>query len=262
MPWYWPSNLTIRSRPVKRPRHAHGVHGGLGARGGQAGHLAEGQLGDQLAGADLVLAGEAEADAQAHALVDVVVHARVGVAEDDRPVAHAQVDELVAVDVPDAAALAAIDVDRVLTPGTEVGVRAARAGPAWHAGRAPADVLGRGRRERASGSSWLQARNRASGTRIAAEQRLRCESRTGSRPIVRDARSRSPFPGRRGEAGRAAAPTPAVSSAAWTRRRRSGLEERELLALRLDLRDRGPGRGPGGPGRRPPGPPGRAGVRP
>ena len=33
---------------------------------------------------DLVLAGEAEADAAAHSLVDVVVHARVGVAEDGR----------------------------------------------------------------------------------------------------------------------------------------------------------------------------------
>ena len=68
---------------------------------------------------------EREADAPAHPLVDVVVDALVAVAEDDRPVAHPQVDELVAVDVPDAAALAPIDVDRVLAPGPEVRVGAA-----------------------------------------------------------------------------------------------------------------------------------------
>ena len=62
---------------------------------------------------------------QAHPLVDVVVDAIVAVPEDHRAVAHAQVDVLVAVHVPDLAALAAVDVDRVLAPGAEVGVGAA-----------------------------------------------------------------------------------------------------------------------------------------
>ena len=84
-----------------------------------------GQLLEQLHRLDLVLGGEREADALAHPLVDVVVDALVAVAEDDRAVAHPQVDELVAVDVPDPAALAAIDVDRVLAPRPEVRVRPA-----------------------------------------------------------------------------------------------------------------------------------------
>ena len=68
--------------------------------------------------------GQREADALAHPLVDVVVDALVAVAEDDRAVAHPQVDELVAIDVPDVAALATIDVDRVVAPGAEVRVGA------------------------------------------------------------------------------------------------------------------------------------------
>ena len=60
----------------------------------------------------------------AHALVDVVVDPLVAVAEDHRAVAHPQVDELVAVDVPDLAALAAIDIDRAFAPGPEVRVGA------------------------------------------------------------------------------------------------------------------------------------------
>ena len=75
--------------------------------------------------ADLVLARQAEAHALAHALVDVVVDARVAVSEDDRPIAHPKVDELVAVGIPDEAALAAIDVDRALAPGAEVRVGSA-----------------------------------------------------------------------------------------------------------------------------------------
>ena len=61
----------------------------------------------------------------AHPLVDVVVDASVAVSEDDRAVAHAQVDELVAVQVPDEPTLAAIDVDRVVAPRPEVRVGAA-----------------------------------------------------------------------------------------------------------------------------------------
>src|SRR4030067_603457 len=52
-------------------------------------------LAPDLRRAALVLAGERDADAPAHPLVDVVVHAVVAVAEDDRPVAHAQVHVLV-----------------------------------------------------------------------------------------------------------------------------------------------------------------------
>ena len=103
-------------------RDAHGVHRRLGARDGQAGHLAEGQLGDQLAGLDLVLARQAEADAAREALDDVGIDPLVGVAEDGRAIAHAQVDVLVAVEVPDASTLAALDVDRVVAPDPEVGV--------------------------------------------------------------------------------------------------------------------------------------------
>ena len=88
-----------------------------------------GQLARSSFAADLVLRGQREADPAPHALVDVVVDAVVGVAEDDRSVAHPQVDVLVAVDVPDPAALAAVDVDGVLAPGSEVGIRAA--GQTW-----------------------------------------------------------------------------------------------------------------------------------
>src|SRR5207247_1488993 len=86
-----------------------------------------GQLLDQLHRPDLVLAREGEADTLAHLLVDVVVDALVAMAEDDRPIPHPQVDVLVAIDVPDSAALAPVDVDRVITPHPEVRVRAA-----WH----------------------------------------------------------------------------------------------------------------------------------
>ena len=104
---------------------AHRVHRRLGARHGQARHVdPAGQLADELDRPDLVLARQAEADAAAHPLVDVVVDPRVAVPEDDRPIAHPQVDVLVAVVVPDQPALAAIDVDRVLAPRPEVRVRA------------------------------------------------------------------------------------------------------------------------------------------
>src|SRR4029079_15748794 len=103
------------------PRDAHRVHRRLGAGDGHpdlvdpAGHLL-----DQLPRLSLVLRGEREADALAHPLIDVVVDAVVAVAQDDRAIAHPQIDELVAIDIPDVSALAAIDVDRVVAPGTEV----------------------------------------------------------------------------------------------------------------------------------------------
>ena len=104
---------------------AHRVHRRLGAGHGHPGLVdPAGQLLDELDRADLVLARQREADALAHPLVDVVVDPLVVVAEDDRAVAQAQVDELVAVEVPDRPALAAIDVDRVVAPGAEVRVRA------------------------------------------------------------------------------------------------------------------------------------------
>ena len=120
------------------PGDPHQVHRGFGARDGHPGHLdPAGDLADQLTGPDLILAGQREADAQAHPLVDVVVDARVGVAEHDRPVAEAQVDVLVAVHVPDPAALAPIDVDRVLAPCPEV-----RIGAAGHGLERPVVELG------------------------------------------------------------------------------------------------------------------------
>ena len=110
-------------------RDPHRVHRALGPRDGHPDLLdPAGQLLDELSGQDLVLAGEAEADAPPHPLVDVIVDPLVGVAEDDRAVAHPEVDELVAVEVPDVPALAPIDVDRVLAPGPEVGIGAARQG--------------------------------------------------------------------------------------------------------------------------------------
>ena len=116
----------MRSRPVNARASRISVHRGLGAGHGHARHVdPAGQLADELDRADLVLARQAEADALAHPLVDVVVDARVAVAEDDRSVAHPQVDELVAVGIPDEPALAAIDVDRVVAPRSEVRVRAA-----------------------------------------------------------------------------------------------------------------------------------------
>ena len=109
------------------PGDAHRVHRGLGAGHGHPGLLdPAGQLLDELDRADLVLARQREADALPHPLVDVVVDPVVAVAEDHRAVAHAKVDELVAVDVPDRAALASIDVDGALAPCPEVRVRAAR----------------------------------------------------------------------------------------------------------------------------------------
>ena len=112
------------------PGDAHRVHRRLGARHGHP-HLVDpaGQLLDQLHRDDLVLRRQREADALAHPLVDVVVDALVAVAQDHRPIAHPQVDVLVAIDVPDHAALAPIDVDGVVAPGPEVRVRAAGQGP-------------------------------------------------------------------------------------------------------------------------------------
>src|SRR4029077_274179 len=109
------------------PRDAHRVHRGL-CTGDRHPDLVDParQFLDELHGRDLVLRGQREADTLAHPLVDVVVDAVVAVAEDDRPVAHAQVDVLVAIDVPHAAALAPIDVDRVVAPGAKVRVGAAR----------------------------------------------------------------------------------------------------------------------------------------
>ena len=109
------------------PGDAHRVHRRLGAGHGHP-RLADPrvELLDELHRADLVLAREREADAAAHPLVDEVVDAVVAVPEDHRAVAEAQVDVLVAVDVPDHAALAAVHVDRVLAPRAEVRIRAAR----------------------------------------------------------------------------------------------------------------------------------------
>ncbi len=134
--------------PRERPRHAHGMHRGLGARDGQAGHLAEGHLGDQLAGLDLVLARQAEADASREPLDDVRIDALIRVPEDGRAVAHAQVDELVAVQVPDAGALATVDVDRVGVPDPEV-----RVGATGH--RAQRATVELGLALAREGSGWL-----------------------------------------------------------------------------------------------------------
>ena len=125
MPWYWPSNLTILSRPVKaRARRMACIVASLPEVARRAMSQKVRSV-HQLARADLVLAGQAEADAQPHPLVDGVVDARVAVAQDGRPVAHAEVDVLVVVDVPDPAALAARDVDGVGAPVAEVAVDAA-----------------------------------------------------------------------------------------------------------------------------------------
>src|SRR4029079_920788 len=59
------------------------------------------------------------------ALVDVVVDPRVVVPQDHRAVAEAEIDVLVAIGIPDEAALATIDVDRAVTPGPKVRVGAA-----------------------------------------------------------------------------------------------------------------------------------------
>ena len=107
------------------PGDPHRVHRGVGAGRRHACHLdPAGQLAQELHGPDLVLRGQGEADAATHALADVVVDAVVGMPEEDGPIAHPQVDVLVAVEIPDAAALAAIDVDRAVAPGAEVGVGA------------------------------------------------------------------------------------------------------------------------------------------
>ena len=108
-------------------RETHEVHRRLGARDRHARHVdPAGQLADELDRPDLVLAGEAEADALAHPLVDVVVDARVAMAEDHRAIAHPQIDVLIPVGVPDERALSPVDVDRALAPGPEVRVGAAR----------------------------------------------------------------------------------------------------------------------------------------
>src|ERR1019366_3934595 len=110
------------------PGDPHQVHRGLGARHGHPGHLdPASDLGDQLAGPDLVLARQREADATAHPLIDVVVDPRVGVTQDHRPVAHPEVDELVVVKIPNPATLAPINVDGILAPAPEV-----RVGTAGH----------------------------------------------------------------------------------------------------------------------------------
>ena len=103
-----------------------------------------GELLDELDRPDLVLARQREADALAHPLVDVVVDPLVAVAEDHRAVAHPEVDVLVAVEVPDRAALAPIDVDGVVAPRPEVRVRAARQRLAARAGTGAAGASRRG----------------------------------------------------------------------------------------------------------------------
>jgi len=158
--------------PGVAARDAHGVHRGLGPGHGHpcladpAGHLL-----DELHRLDLVLGGEGEADPAPHPLVDVVVDARVAVAEDHRPVAEPQVDVLVAIDVPDATALATVDVHGVVAPGSEVRVGAAGHGLLGTAVQLP--LAGSAERRRGLGhgtSSALRARggglgqpNRATG---------------------------------------------------------------------------------------------------
>ena len=108
----------------------HRVHRRLGPGHGHARHVdPAGELLHELHRPDLILAREREADALAHLLVDVVVDPVVAVAEDDRAVAHPQVDVLVLVLVPDPAALAAVDIDGVLAPRPEVRVSPTRKGP-------------------------------------------------------------------------------------------------------------------------------------
>ena len=148
-------------RPAGEPAgDAHGVHRRLGPGHGHSRHLdPAGELLDELGDTDLILAREAEAHAPAHPLVHVVVHAIVAMAEDHGTVAHAQVDELVPVEVPDAAALAPIDVDRVLAPGPEVRVRpAGQAAPRSRVHRVLAIAPERGRRSsgRSGGHEFLR----------------------------------------------------------------------------------------------------------
>ncbi len=145
------------------PGDAHRVHRRLGPRDRHPGLAdpARHRL-DELHGLDLVLGGQREAHAAAHPEVDVVVDPVVGVAEDDRAVAHPEVDVLVAVDVPDATALAAFDVDRVVAPGPEVRVGATGEGLE----RPPVEIHLAGAAERRGGpavghgrTSWMGFRN-------------------------------------------------------------------------------------------------------
>ena len=105
--------------------------------------------------------GEAEAHAPAHPLRDVVIHARVPVAQQGGAVAHAQVDVLVPVQVPDPGALAPIDVDRLLSPGAEVGVSPSGEGllrPMPHRDLAVTAGGGRAGRERGTHAAWSPLR--------------------------------------------------------------------------------------------------------
>ncbi len=106
-----------------------GVHRRFRARHGHACHVAERHLADELRDRDLVLAGEAEADPTTHPVIDMLVDAGIPVTQDRGTVAHAQVDELGTVEVPDQAALATVDVDGVLAPGAEVRIGTAGHGP-------------------------------------------------------------------------------------------------------------------------------------
>jgi hypothetical protein len=90
-----------------RVREAHQVH---------ARHHAAQPVGDLVLG----LGRQREHAAHLHAAPRGLVHARIGVAQDRRTIAHAVVDVFVAVDVPHARALAAPDVDGpVLAPVAE-----------------------------------------------------------------------------------------------------------------------------------------------
>ena len=166
------------------PRDAHRVHRRLGAGHGHPGLVdPAGQLLDQLHRPDLVLRGEREADALAHPLVDVVVDPLVAVTEDDRAVAHPQVDVLVAVHVPDHAALATVDVDRVLAPGPEV-----RVGAAGHASAGRAHTARTGSRDGAWGWAWRRVlwpwRSSTGGSATRVRRGVRCAPRDRDTGIV------------------------------------------------------------------------------
>ena len=96
--------------PRVGPGELEGRRGGVGAAEAELHHLgARDQLDHALGGVELEAVGTDEVDAVRDRPLDGLVHRGVGVAEGDRPQPAAVLDVLVAIDVPDPTAGAALD---------------------------------------------------------------------------------------------------------------------------------------------------------
>ena len=96
------------------------VHGGLGARVGEAHLLQAEALADQLRRPELAVVGHPVERSLGGRLPEGLHHHRMGVAHHERPEAHGEVHVLATVHVPHARAFGPLDVDGIGLVGAEV----------------------------------------------------------------------------------------------------------------------------------------------